>query len=335
MPSARGNFGKDLALLLVVIVSLVPATARACRVDPALTVAAAEIVRRAGRPRPEDLLRAARAAGSDAPVVHALLLEDDADARRSALRRMERRFAAPLACGEARSEGRSVLLVAPAAGRLDVRADGRLTVHLVDGWRSARLYARAADGELWNDGVHAGRSVEVPDDLRRPVTLQLVAVGPRGPRPVAERVIGGGGAIVEAGTADSGAPLTVRLAELREDAGVGVLRQNRLLGLIAERHAQRVCDRGVVSHLAPDGDPEERLAREGIRARHVGEVISRATNLSRAYGALLDSPSHRSALLDERFTDLGIGQARDDSDQLCLVILLAAWPRPVPWNGRD
>jgi hypothetical protein len=216
--------------------------------------------------------------------------------------------------------------VAPEAGHLRLHRDGRLEVSLADGWRAPRLHARAADGALWQRGVRPGEPVAVPADLRRPVALQLVAEGPRGPRPVAERVLGG--AAPRDRVVPSDEPVALRLSRLRRSAGASPLRANRLLRAVATRHARRVCDGGAVSHLGPDGDPEARLARAGIRARHVGETIARAADPSAAWAALLRSPSHRSALVDRRFTDAGVGRARDDAGRSCLVVLLAAWPRP-------
>jgi uncharacterized protein YkwD len=42
------------------------------------------------------------------------------------------------------------------------------------------------------------------------------------------------------------------------------------------------------------------------------------------------SPSHRLAVTDKRFTDVGIGQAFDAKGHSCVVVLLAAWPRRTP-----
>lgn len=319
-------------LALLPLLALAPRPARACEQDPALTEAAAALLARADRPDPQDLVEASRAAGSDAPTVEAVLLrEGDRARRRAAVERRRARFDAPLACGEARAEGRLLLLIAPRAGRLVVRPDGRVRATLAEGWARPRLHARAADGELWQRAVEAGRALAVPAELRRPVTLQLVAEGARGPRPVAERVLGASsGAPV---VVDSDEPVAARLRRLRGSRGVGPLRANRLLGRAATRHARRVCADGVVGHLGPGGDPERRLAREGVRARHVGETVARADDRSGAFGAMLRSPSHRAALVDRRFTDVGVGEARDDAGRTCLVVLLAAWPRPVPWTG--
>ncbi|MFK7989221.1 MAG: CAP domain-containing protein, partial [Sandaracinaceae bacterium] len=101
----------------------------------------------------------------------------------------------------------------------------------------------------------------------------------------------------------------------------------------ARRHAERTCASGRVSHLDEEGDPEARLAREGIRARHVGETIARAETPSRGWAGMIQSPSHRAALSDRRFTDVGIAEVDDDAGHTCQVVLLAAWPRAVPYGA--
>jgi uncharacterized protein YkwD len=62
----------------------------------------------------------------------------------------------------------------------------------------------------------------------------------------------------------------------------------------------------------------------------VGEAVARASDEPSATAALLASPSHRRALVDRRFTDVGLGRARASDGHTCLVVLLAAWPRIVP-----
>lgn len=301
-----------------------PSAALACAEDPALARAAEALVDREPPSSPE-LLAAVRAADSDAPVVDALVIRDGDPSRRARfLERVAARRSAPLACGDARRDGRWLVLVAPRAGRIELLPSGAIRVELADGWTAPRIFARDAQGRTWNEAPRG--ELTLPEELERPVLVQLVAEGPSGPRPVAERQVGEGEVAV---VPDSDEPLADRIVRLRERGRLGALRENRLLARVARAHAERICREGRVAHVVDEGDPRERLARAGLRARHVGEVIARAEDPSRAYAALLGSPSHRAALTDRRFTDVGLGvaEARGDS---CVVVLLAAWPRPVP-----
>ncbi|MBC7171378.1 MAG: CAP domain-containing protein [Polyangiaceae bacterium] len=123
--------------------------------------------------------------------------------------------------------------------------------------------------------------------------------------------------------------MPARVAALRAHQAVSALRPNRLLDAEARAHAQDVCREGRAAHRLRDGDPEERLARRGITARVVGETVARARTVARALAALAESPSHRLTLVDRRFTDGGYGVASDRSGGRCVVVLLAAWPRPL------
>lgn len=140
----------------------------------------------------------------------------------------------------------------------------------------------------------------------------------------------------EAGVDDTDARLPVvrgaspqkALNVLRKRSDAGALRAHRGLAAAAKRHARGCCEEGRIGHvLQPGDDPEARLLGEGIRARAVGEVTARAGDPAAAFVALQHSPSHRWTLLDRRFTDVGIGIARDGRGRACLVIVLAAWPR--------
>jgi uncharacterized protein YkwD len=318
------------AALFIVCLSSLPggvAHAQPCSSDPALARAAEALLAAAEPPTSATLLEVVRSAGSDAPVVDALVIADGDPARRDRfVARVAARRRAPLACGEARLGERWLVLVAPRAGRLLLLPSGALRVELAEGWTAPRVFARDAEGVTWQDEV-AGE-VRLPPELVAPVDVQLVAEGPSGPRPVAELRVGEGAAVI---VPDSDESLEARLAGLRERAGLGALRPNRLLASVAEAHAEEVCREGRVAHVSSDdADPRERLARAGLRARHVGEVIARVGDPADAYAALLRSPSHRAALTDPRFTDVGLARA-SAGGHACVVGLLAAWPRPVPY----
>src|SRR5688500_1503155 len=110
------------SILLAFTFALAPSAAHAqdCTRDPALDGAAAELIARDGELRSSDLIEAARSAGSDAPLIDALVIRDGNPERRERfLARIADRRGAPLACGEARTENRWLVLVAPRAGSLE------------------------------------------------------------------------------------------------------------------------------------------------------------------------------------------------------------------------
>lgn len=258
---------------------------------------------------------ALREAGSDVP--HARMRRGSMTEVRAWLDALE--LDAPLACGFASTGDETLVLAAARAGSLEA-IDGGFRIELAEGYGEPYLVVQDAEGQMLRFGVRDGR-VRIPDDVPRPVRAQLVARGPDGPRPVAIRAEAN--ASVEV-AGEGGA--RHRLAALRAAHEVSELRDNALLSREAERHAREVCEAGRARHVLSHGDPERRLERRGIRARVVGEAVARAPTEDRAFDAIARSPAHRMALVDRRFTDVGIGVARHRG-QRCVVVTLASWPR--------
>jgi uncharacterized protein YkwD len=313
-----------------------------CNREDSLSETAAELLISGSKLKAELLLPKAKTFGFDGVAVQAHESMDDA-ALIAWLKQQAERADAPLACGEARSESRRLVLVSARAGRLAL-ADGRVTGKLAPGFRAPHLVLEDADGVTRRLDLRA-------DDLAHGVALpkehtwtrvQLVAEGPSGPRPIAELWLGAEAenrrVQAEALPVAEPAPrersresLYGRLSSFRRREGVGGLRTNQLLSTSAQRHASRVCELGKVAHRLNEGeDPETRLREEHIEARSVGEAIARAGSADAALSAIFDSPSHRMAVSERAFTDVGIGQASDDKGHTCLVVLLAAWPRRIP-----
>ena len=320
-----GGMARALALSLLLLSTPRWASAQECE-EPALVRAALEALVSDER----DLTALARREGSDLPSVRGLRTHDGDDARiQLFLREFSADADAPVVCGQATSEGRRLVIAGARAARLQVDA-ATVQVTLAPGWSAPVMYLRGADGRSRHAALERGRG-EIPPELRAPVDVQIVATGPQGPRPVVRRLVGLDRAAA-AGSApavvNSDEPLPTRIQALRASAGVGPLRANRLLARVAARHAQQLCRERRVGHLGQGGDPVQRLAREGIVARHVGETAARSSDIGAAYAATLQSPAHRAALTDRRFTDVGVGIAAGR----CLVVLLAAWPRAVPYS---
>lgn len=302
------------------------AQAQHCR-DDALAEAASSLMLGGGDPTGTELVSAARQAGSDAPTVHALAIHDGNDGRIAPwLRQLEERLRAPIVCGEARGQERILVLAAPQAGRIDASDDGRLRFALAAGFSEPTVFFEDVRGTIERMEPD-GHVAEVPSHLEPPLRVQLVARGPDGPRPVAERTLGEANA---AASAHVESTLEERIAALRARADASALRPHRLLANLAREHAERVCRVGHAAHeLEPGRDPRARARERGLVARHLGEVVARSASMNAAFDALVRSASHRSALRDRRFTDAGAGIAEDSRGRVCVVVMLAAWPRLV------
>ena len=202
---------------------------------------------------------------------------------------------------------------------------------LEKGFSSPKLVVVDGDGTLQNIETTArelAQGIELDPEWPKPLRVQLIAKGPAGPRPLAERVLGEPASLVQ------DAPIDLepeqQLAVARGDAGASGLRQHTLLAEVAIAHAAQVCAEGRIAHeLTPGADPEQRLHARGVKARRVGETIARERSAGGALQRMLQSPAHRLTLLEPGFTDVGFGEARDARGRVCLVILLAAWPRFV------
>jgi hypothetical protein len=285
-------------------------------------------------PPSSELVRRAREADVDANPVYAKFgVAGEFESFKAWVEELKEVADAPLICGRARSGERVVLVAAVRAGTLTVTGKHNLHAEVIEDFRDPYLVVRDSQGS-WRrisiDGAGFGATVALPIEWGRPLFVQLVATGPNGPRPVAERWVGKIPRQEEPTRVESESP-EAWLMQLRRAAGARSLRTNRLLSREATSHAQRVCESGKLGHeLDPYGDPEARLLQRGIEARVVGEAVARAQTMREALYGIEDSPSHRMTVTDPRFTDAGYGIATDDKGRTCAVVLLAAWPRKIP-----
>ena len=305
-----------------------------CRKDKELARVAEELAALQYIPPSPELIRTAREAGVDANPVYAKFgVSGEIEGFKSWLMDLEETADAPLICGRARSGDRVVFVAAVRAGSLTTHGKESLHAEIVDTFREPYLVVRDARGSSRRipvDGEGSGSTVTLPPEWSRPLFVQLVATGPNGPRPVAERWVGKIPQHRRPARDGSQSP-RAWLMQLRRAAGTRSLRPNRLLSQEATSHAHAVCQSGRLGHeLDPFGDPEARLLKRGIEARVVGEAIARAGTLREALHAIEDSPSHRLTVTDPRFTDAGWGKAEDERGRTCAVVLLASWPRKVP-----
>ncbi len=304
-----------------------------CRRDAKLVVVAQQLAERQTIPPSPELIRAAREAGVDANPVYAKFgVVGEVESFKSWLHDLGEAADAPLICGRARVGERVVLVAAVRAGSLSVNGKHALHAEVIADFRHPYLVVRDSRGmsrRISVEGEGFGATVTLPPEWSRPLFVQLVATGPNGPRPVAERWVGK--IPQDEPTRRGSESPEAWLMQLRRAAGARSLRPNRLLTREATSHAQAVCESGKLGHeLDPWGDPEARLLQRGIEARVVGEAVARAQTLRDALHAIEDSPSHRLTVTDSRFTDAGYGKAKDEKGRTCAVVLLASWPRKVP-----
>ena len=304
-----------------------------CAVDKDLRQVAMAMATKRDVPPSAKLVEAVREAGIDANPVYAKFgATGETDEFRAWLTELRDRADAPLICGRGRSGEQVVVITAVRGGELRPVGKNGMHASVIEDFRDPYLVVRDTKGETRRvpvDGEGSGSTIQFPPDWGRPLLVQLVATGPNGPRPLAERWLG---------TAPRGKPSRAGnkspaswLRQLRGAAGVRSLRPNRLLDREAKAHSQAVCDSGKVGHeLDPYGDPEARLLARGIEARVVGEAVARANTQAEALHAIEDSPSHRITVTDARFTDVGYGTVKDSRGRSCVVVLLAAWPRKIP-----
>lgn len=342
MTRAGRIVGRLGVLALVGVVARAKAEPSPCREDERLSEAAASLLLEGGPLAGTQLMRAARAVGFDGVALHAR--EGVSEAALSGwLAALAAGGEGTLVCGEARSEHRRLVLASLRGGSLR-REGARVYATLEPGFGSPSLVLEHLGGAL--ERVALTRSALVHgyllSDVRSLRRVQLVAESASGPRPVAELSLDArdrsgeeeaearAAAVTAASGESSPKGLFAGIGALRRASGVPALRDNRLLFESAARHAERVCKLGRLAHRVDGEDPEVRLRREHVEARGVGEVLARAGSPDAALRALGESPSHRLALTRRDFTDAGLGLARDDAGQVCLVVLLAAWPRRTP-----
>jgi uncharacterized protein YkwD len=307
-----------------------------CRDDDRLSETAAALLLSREPISSSVLLKRAREHGFDGVAVHA---RESANAENLTpwLAALRDKGEGSVVCGEAQTESRRLVLASVRGGTLSREGD-TLRGALEPGFREPSLVVESGAGELVSLPLTRAQLTSgfvVPAELhaRR---VQLIAESASGPRPVAELALVADGfaeSTEEVATGPKKRSVNSLLAQLsafRRGIGVSTLRDNRLLTESAQRHADRVCELGKLAHRVEGEDPELRLQREHVSARGVGEVLARAETSDRAFKALLDSPSHRMALSKKDFTDAGVGQASDKKGQICLVVLMASWPRRTP-----
>jgi len=96
----------------------------------------------------------------------------------------------------------------------------------------------------------------------------------------------------------------------RKKRGLKALVADEQLRQVARAHSSDMLTRGYFSHITPEGtDPFHRMKKAGITYHRAGENLAYASTLEKAHIGLMNSPSHRAAILNKSFKRIGIGIA--------------------------
>lgn len=94
----------------------------------------------------------------------------------------------------------------------------------------------------------------------------------------------------------------------RKKKGLKPLVADEKLRKLARAHSSDMLKRGYFSHMTPEGkDPFYRMKKAGITYKKAGENLAYASTLAKAHRGLMNSPSHRAAILNKSFGRVGIG----------------------------
>jgi hypothetical protein len=160
--------------------------------------------------------------------------------------------------------------------------------------------------KMTSPSEHSPDAPPAPELLGRLVRARLFFPNPCAP------VAAGQDALAIPGPADIETALIRAINEERRAAGVGELRVSPDLAAAARDHSRTMAAASVLSHSSPDGrSPTMRLVLAGIFFSASGENVASSAgfNAVMIHRALMESPEHRSNILDPEFNMAGIGVA--------------------------
>lgn len=96
--------------------------------------------------------------------------------------------------------------------------------------------------------------------------------------------------------------------EERRKRGLPLLKIDEKLKQVARAHSTDMFRRGYFSHVTPEGlNPFQRMKNANIIYNKAGENLAFARTLAEAHSGLMNSLSHRAAILNPAFKRVGIG----------------------------
>jgi uncharacterized protein YkwD len=96
--------------------------------------------------------------------------------------------------------------------------------------------------------------------------------------------------------------------EERTKRGLGILKPDPALAIVARNHSRDMFARGYFAHISPEGkSPFDRMKDAHVSFLSAGENLALAHSLSIAHNGLMNSPGHRANILNASYGRLGIG----------------------------
>lgn len=94
----------------------------------------------------------------------------------------------------------------------------------------------------------------------------------------------------------------------RAKRGLNQLREEVTMAFVARKHSEDMFKKNYFGHLDPNGnDPLYRISKTGLNFESLAENLSYAPDAQTAHEGLMDSDSHREAILSPKFSRVGIG----------------------------
>jgi uncharacterized protein YkwD len=173
-------------------------------------------------------------------------------------------------------------------------------------------------------------------DQPGPWLIQVISVHGQGPRPTLEAMVfvdseppshfephPAPGEAAGHGFADATTALLRMTNDARAHSGLNALQRDSELDRLANEHVRAMVQARQLAHDLGRGGPAERVTQAGLQPLAVGENLATASTLINAHRALWASPSHRGAMLEPRFTAMGIGIVTSEDRSIWVCELFA------------
>ncbi len=120
----------------------------------------------------------------------------------------------------------------------------------------------------------------------------------------------------------------------REGMNLAPLREDILLDVAAKMKAEDMASKGYFAHTSPEGiDPWYWIAQVGYRYAYAGENLAiNFVDSEDVVRAWLNSPAHRQNIMNQHFTEIGIGTARGtyEGRETVFVVQMFGAPAQLP-----